>query len=874
MDNLIATYTAISSRPKTSLLIVRVVAAILVIIASAQLNTANATAEYSQEYISTIASIDSLWTLDKYNEAIPLIHRTLPTVIKNFGKESQEYFHFLSMTSQIYSDSGNDKQALALIEDVINGCRRSYGCCNPLYAKALSNKALFLINLGQSAKAIPIFGESINVFKKFGESLDYATCLKDLAIAYYDTGQYEKALATVSRANDVLNTSESTIADAAYVSILLAAIDLESELGDSHASIERAIKLLNELRLNNIHIQLQSDIMLGLVCSYLSIDDYTKAIEEGLELIKFNQDNSLDETRKDLGTIQYYIGLAYYLSSDYNNAKNHLMYSLKTREQTYGVLHPYTIGALSWLVDTLVALEDDNDLIKYLEQLCDRTKKDFLSQFPLLDSNGQENYWNELYSDFYINKLPNLCNRFDNETIFQLAYDGSLLAKGILLESDVRFRHELRNHEDPSYHNRFMQIEDARKSNSIDKDSIDFEEQKLRLEFISNSNYLEGFNTSWKDVRASLKDNEIAIEFLASSISKSDDQRYSALIVSSAWDNPKYVNLFTKKELQVIEPEDYYTTDKLSMLLWEPIRKIIGDVDVIYFSPIGELYNISIENLPLAKTSNELDTTRRYMSDLYSLNRLNSTRDLKTRALRNFVVSASLFGDMDYDGIMTTTKKSTKTMERGNDYRSGFGPLPGTRIELDNINKTLLLTGIDISTYSKNQGTKHSFLKMSGESPSIIHVATHGFYNIPTEENISALDCSGLAFSSFNCFLGKEPRYNEGCLTASEISKMDLYNTDLVVLSACQTGLGKIQADGVFGLQRGFKMAGVNTIMMSLWEVDDEATQLLMTEFYRNYVNGMSKMDSLHNAQKKVQETPGFSDPEYWAAFILLDALN
>jgi CHAT domain-containing protein len=69
-------------------------------------------------------------------------------------------------------------------------------------------------------------------------------------------------------------------------------------------------------------------------------------------------------------------------------------------------------------------------------------------------------------------------------------------------------------------------------------------------------------------------------------------------------------------------------------------------------------------------------------------------------------------------------------------------------------------------------------------------------------------------------------------------------------------------------------MAGVNTIMMSLWEVDDEATQLLMTEFYRNYVNGMSKMDSLHNAQKKVQETPGFSDPEYWAAFILLDALN
>ena len=122
--------------------------------------------------------------------------------------------------------------------------------------------------------------------------------------------------------------------------------------------------------------------------------------------------------------------------------------------------------------------------------------------------------------------------------------------------------------------------------------------------------------------------------------------------------------------------------------------------------------------------------------------------------------------------------------------------------------------------------------------------------------------------------MDKKKKITDGCLTASEISQMDLYNTDLAVLSACQTGLGKIEADGVFGLQRGFKMAGVNSLMMSLWEVDDDATQLLMTEFYRNYVNGMTKMDALLNAQKVVRVTPGFEDPEYWAAFILLDALN
>ena len=163
---------------------------------------------------------------------------------------------------------------------------------------------------------------------------------------------------------------------------------------------------------------------------------------------------------------------------------------------------------------------------------------------------------------------------------------------------------------------------------------------------------------------------------------------------------------------------------------------------------------------------------------------------------------------------------------------------------------------------------------MNGCSPSIIHVATHGFYNRPNDMNTSVLNCSGLAFFGFNNFVDKTPEENDGCLTALEISEMDLYSTDLAVLSACQTGLGKIETDGVFGLQRGFKMAGVNSLMMSLWEVDDDATQILMSEFYKYYVNGMSKIDALLRAQRIVRETPGFEDPEYWAAFILLDALN
>lgn len=826
--------------------------------------------------IKQIAIIDSLWTIDKYDEAIPLIHKTLPIIIKTYGKDSNEYFQFMSMASQIYSDADNDRQALILIEDVINGVRKNFGENNLIFAKALSNKGLYLINLGQAAKSIPIFGEANQIYRFHEPTLEYATCLKDLAIAYYDTGQYEKAKSSILNANKILLTSKSTIKDAEYVSIIRAYIDLESEIGDCNASILRSLELLEDLRTKNLHIQQQSNILLGLVCSYLTVENYQKAIEEGYKFIKFNEENGLDNSKRDLGTVQYYIGLAYYLSSDYLKAQESFLLSLKLREQTFGVSHPYTIGVLRRLVDTLTQLNDEESLMVYLEQLFKRAKDEFIAQFPRLDSKGQVDYWNKLYSKLFMSTIPNLCAKFDNKTVVQFAYDGILMSKGILLESDVRFRHELHNNEDQSYYDRYTQIEAARKNMYVDSDSLDFEEQRLRMDFIKNSNYLDGFNTSWKDVKAALADNEVAVEFILSSTSKSENLTYSALIISNDWDSPKYVNLFTKNELINIDNDDYYNTNKLSTLLWGSILEHLGDANVIYFSPIGDLYNISIENLPLPMEFHANQPVS-YMSDKYLLVRLNSTRDITAKSLRNFVVSASLFGDMNYDGAFASqesTIQNKTTIKRGNDYRSGFRPLPGTKIELENVNKALSTTGIEISTFTKAQGTKYSFLKMNGKSPSIIHIATHGYYNNTHDSDISVLENSGLVFSGFNQYIGKNKVMNDGCITASEISQMDLYNTDLAVLSACQTGLGKIEADGVFGLQRGFKMAGVNSLMMSLWEVDDDATQLLMTEFYMNYVNGMSKIDALLNAQKKVRETPGFSDPEYWAAFILLDALN
>ena len=215
--------------------------------------------------------------------------------------------------------------------------------------------------------------------------------------------------------------------------------------------------------------------------------------------------------------------------------------------------------------------------------------------------------------------------------------------------------------------------------------------------------------------------------------------------------------------------------------------------------------------------------------------------------------------------------------------KDGLGAvdLPATLAEANDIADTMDKARYEESLTTGEEGTEASFKALSGQRKKIIHVATHGFYWTGAEaekvgrflgrlelmesgndnriKEDKSLSRSGLLFSGANNALTqgyrKRDGVDDGILTAREIAGMDLRGTDLVVLSACQTGLGEVSGEGVFGLQRGFKKAGVNALMMSLWKVDDEATSMLMREFYDNYLTkGLDLQHSLHEAQKAVRE--------------------
>jgi CHAT domain-containing protein len=280
------------------------------------------------------------------------------------------------------------------------------------------------------------------------------------------------------------------------------------------------------------------------------------------------------------------------------------------------------------------------------------------------------------------------------------------------------------------------------------------------------------------------------------------------------------------------------------------------------------------------------------------------------KQIRQFNKTA-LFGGLDYystpynvDSVCITERwKSNPNLNASTRSvidvdRSEVGQLEGSKEEVLKILQ-LLPDGNVVETFFDQKGTEEAFKTLSGKDVDLLHISTHGyylpkskFYNTKRPLQIKqntisfedeSLIRSGLYFAGSNAFLLRKELLNyfeDGIATASEIAKLNFQDLDLVVLSACETGLGDLEGDGVYGLQRGFKKAGARSLLMSLQKVNDYATRLLMVEFYKNYFRGRSKRDSLNRAQnyvKHFKDNDGndvFSDPSYWASFVLLDAID
>ena len=513
-----------------------------------------------------------------------------------------------------------------------------------------------------------------------------------------------------------------------------------------------------------------------------------------------------------------------------------------------------------------------------------------------------------------------VCRYLENsnvsDTIRGMAYDIALFSKGYLLRSEQQLRKVLLqsgNRTILQQYDEYLNILNQLGNSTLtDKEVSELTSKSWSLWYDLRSDskmfddYTKSLETSWRDVQAILNDDEVAIEFICSNESL---KTYYALILRKGYDAPMVVrvgweSLFLEKgdkmytsEGRYSNPWPYYYDRKDSLVVppLEGVRKI-------YVSPTGVLHQISIESVHDLYTDS-------VMADKYQIYRLSSTRELIGQRHTALKKNLTLYGGINYrlnanewDLLAATKSNDEKQMAMRSvpqlnraAVQTALKPLPGTAKEVRNI--TDLLAGEDRSVQCMmgSHATEDHFKLLSGTNVNIIHVATHGFYQTEqaSEDSLAvsferkdrsseanALSRSGLFMAGASAVLEEEPipsNVDDGVLTALEISHLDFTNVNLIALSACETGLGDITGDGVFGLQRGFKKAGAQSILMSLWKVDDEATCLLMTEFYKHWIGeGKTKHEALQLAMQTVRshKEKGWNDPKYWAAFILLDALD
>ena len=392
---------------------------------------------------------------------------------------------------------------------------------------------------------------------------------------------------------------------------------------------------------------------------------------------------------------------------------------------------------------------------------------------------------------------------------------------------------------------------------------------------------------SYLDVQKGLSGDECAVEIVKVPSLDFSDDRYRAVVLRKDSPSPVIVNLASASAVNgVISSGNLYGSgaDKLYALIWKPLERFVKPHETVYIAPDGALCSVNIGALS--------DKNDRRLMDTYDIRQCVSTKDVLKRNGTGNHSSIALFGGIVYDAAEAS---ASPTQARGDlvAYRGvdcdargeGWSYLPGTRMEVESIDSTASGCGVASSLFTGGNATEYRFKALSGEDVGILHIATHGFYynramasDLTFFEKMVSNDnplnrCGLIMAGGQRAWAGEELPASEedGILLGSEIARMDLTSVDIAVLSACNTGLGDVTYEGVSGLQRAFKQAGVNNIVMTLSEVSDDATRQLMEYFYDALFKGGSARDSFDYAIAQMKDSQAYSDPKYWAPFILLD---
>ncbi|MBI5915103.1 MAG: CHAT domain-containing protein [Bacteroidetes bacterium] len=806
------------------------------------------------EYASILNNLGILYfSMGNYEKAEPLYLEAKDIREKVLGMEHPKYAGSLNELGILYQEMGNYEKSEPLFLKAKAIYEKTLGKDHPRYANSLNNLGIFYWRLGNYEKAEPLYLEAKAIREKVlgMEHPDYGWSLNNLGLLYHDMGNYEKA--------------ETLYLEAIAI--------FEKNHGKQHP--DYAVSLDN------------------LALLYQDKGNYEKAETLYLE--------SKAIYEKTLGKEHTaYVANLHKLASVYNKLSNF--------DKSVS-LYAEAANLDQFLFTRALHHLSEQELNQYLLKF--RENQDRIFSFAQLAPNPTR-----IISIFYNNNLfykGFLLNSVNQIKRLALADSISTEKFHLLKSFDIRLAAE---YVKPIAERQHLEELEG-KANSIEKDLVrtvaGFGEAQQQV--------------NWQEIQARLKPDETAVEFVSYNYYNpkfTDSTMYAALLLRPGDSSPHFIPLFEEKSLDSLlqtqgERRAEYVSNLYSLaergakplgtpqkslyeLLCQPLEKELAGVQTIYFSPSGLLHRLNIGAIPI----NDEET----IADRYRLVELGSTRQLVIPSeVKVTNQEALLFGGIKYEMDSTAISQAnddltseTVASTRGelsftyadSTLRGGtWSYLKWTDKEVTALEPILEAGGIQATTRRGYTATEEAFRTIGRDKPSprILHIATHGFFfpdpkdrnegrGTRDDEPIFKISDhpmirSGLILAGGNHAwqTGKpiKPDMEDGILTAYEISQMNLSNTELVVLSACETGLGDIKGnEGVYGLQRAFKIAGAKYLIMSLWQVPDYQTQELMTTFYKRWLEDkMTIPDAFRSAQKEMREK--YQDPYYWAGFVLVE---
>lgn len=793
------------------------------------------------------------------------------------------YSQVISNLSLLYQSNGRytkakpfSDQALELRKDM-----------NPktMYAVSLNNKGVLLKDLGEYTQAEKTFGEALAILKEGNDELGQALVHNNLAMAHADMAKLNVAEVdmqnSLEHAAKVLKDNSSNFI----------------KLQINHANILRLQKKYAEaekLYLSAIAVKEKklgahpdlAHLKRGLAGLYMEMGktaDVEKLLQSAVDIDKRKLGDSHPSTlsaMQDLGNFYRY---------NSNTTKSlELLKSVSDKKKTiYGEKHPNYIQSLEDLALTQWQNNQIAEAKNNYQVVMDNTQNYINTFFNSLNDNEKTLYWE---------KTNSLLHRYYSFVVANYTKEASLLnslfntlvnTKGFLLNTSSKIRNAIANSGDAELQDAYNSWLETKEqlNTAYQLSKAELAEEKINVDSLeSKANEYERllsqksalFNESktasvfnFETISKALGANEAAVEIVEVNEYNNGftgKSKYIALIINNSKASlvelgdamliQETVKTFRDKTINRKPENEAYN------IVWKSLDAQLGGVKKLYLSLDGLYHQLSINSLK--------DASGAFLIDKYTISFLGNTKDI-----------------LDVKQNLAAAKKPASAFLIGNPTYGKNGvvaQLPGTEAEVQNIKKILNASQVQNTVLIGNAATETAVKAV--KSPSILHIATHGYFLADLSEvevnKVLGVDVtvakqnpllrSGVLLA--NCENVFDENYRgtngeNGILTAYEALSLNLDKTDLVVLSACETGLGSVkQGEGVFGLQRSFLIAGAKSIIMSLWSVSDAATMELMTLFYNNYSKSGNKEQAFAEAQKQLKTK--YKEPFYWAAFVML----